>query len=75
MDYSTITKKRFNTKEAQKIIFDTLLSTQTTMVEHSKLQAECKHAIYMRFGWTKGSVHYVNEKLTFFMVETGLLKK
>ena len=65
MDYGQITKKRFNTKKAKSIVLDTMLKTETSMSKHSELQKECRHNIYMEFGWTKGSTNFVNEKMNF----------
>jgi hypothetical protein len=75
MDYSLITKKRFNTKKAESIVLDTLLNTKTNMNNHIELQKECRHKIYIEFGWTKGSTNFVSEKMTFVMIKTELLKK
>ena len=75
MDYSQITKKRFNTKKAESIVLETLMNTETSMGNHRQLQKECRHNIYMDFGWTKGSTTFVNEKMTFVMSKCGLLKK
>lgn len=65
MNYGLITKKRFNTKKSKSIIANTLTTTKTPLTNHSELQKECRHNIYMEFGWTKGSVGFVNEKMTF----------
>ena len=75
MDYSQITKKRFNTKKAETIVLETLTNTETPMDNHRELQKQCRHNIYMEFGWTKGSTNFVNEKMTFVMSKNGLLKK
>ena len=75
MNYSLITKKRFNTKKAISIVNNTLINTTTPMTNHSELQKECRHNIYMEFGWTKSSTSFVNEKMTFIMIKTNLLIK
>jgi hypothetical protein len=69
MNYGLITKKRFNTNRAKSIMANTLTTTETSMDNHSELQKECRHNIYMEFGWTKGSVGFVNEKMTFVIRE------
>jgi hypothetical protein len=69
MNYGLITKKRFNTNKAKSIMANTLTTTKTSMDSHSELQKECRHNIYMEFGWTKGSVGFVNEKMTFVIRE------
>jgi hypothetical protein len=69
MNYGLITKKRFNTNRAKSIMVDTLTKTETPMNNHSELQKECRHNIYMEFGWTKGSIGFVNEKMTFVIRE------
>lgn len=69
MNYGLITKKRFNTIKAKSIIGNTLTTTETFLTNHSQLQKECRHNIYMEFGWTKGSVGFVNEKMTFVIME------
>lgn len=69
MNYGLITKKRFNTNKAKSIIVNTLTTTETPLTNHSQLQKECRHNIYMEFGWAKGSVGFVNEKMTFVIRE------
>ena len=73
VDYSTFTKKRFNTKKANSIVIKTLENTSYNPKQHEDLFTECRFNIYQEFGYTKGSVRYTNNKLITTMLDSGLI--
>lgn len=66
-------KKRFNTLKAKEIAKEVVNNTSNDYTQHELIRQEARKAIYDYFGWTKGSVKFINNKLNQTLIDTGKL--
>ena len=66
-------KKRFNTLKAIEMAREVVNNTSNDYTQHEEIRLEARKAIYDHFGYTKGSVRFINNKLNNTLMDTGKL--
>ena len=61
--------KRFNTLKAKEIVNKVIDKSSYKGDEHKFMHNEARKAIYDYFGWTKGAVRFINNKLPLTIME------